>query len=289
MADYLGDKRADRQVDGLSASGTDEIFVIERLGDTGVVIRFGHRIDPAIHRCVLELNADVGEGFGVYRLGVDDELLRLVTSANIACGFHAGDPATMRATVRLCLEHGVGIGAHPGLPDREGFGRREMAISPQDAYDMVVYQVGALQAFARAEGGSVRHVKPHGALYNMAAVDVALAEAIAEAVYHLDPQLILFGLAGGEAVRAGRRLGLRTADEAFADRRYNADGTLVPRSRPDALLNDPLEAVAQVRRLLSAGTVQTVCVHGDTPEALQFATAVRQALEADGLSLQGMS
>ncbi|WP_127587446.1 LamB/YcsF family protein [Paenibacillus koleovorans] len=238
------------------------------------------------HPITIDLNADVGEGFGVYRLGADEELLPLVTSANIACGFHAGDPATMRTTVRLCLQHGVGIGAHPGLPDREGFGRREMAITPREAYDLIVYQVGALQAMAHTEGGTVRHVKPHGALYNMSATNAALAEAIAEAVYRLDPSLVLYGLAGSESVRAGRRFNLCTADEAFADRRYNPDGTLVPRSRPDALLHDPQEAVVQVRALLAAGRAQTVCVHGDTPEALAFARAVRVALLADGLQIK---
>ncbi|MFK7695584.1 LamB/YcsF family protein [Paenibacillus sp. HJGM_3] len=248
-------------------------------------------VDPqnndAIPRTV-DLNADVGEGFGVYRLGADEELLRLVTSANIACGFHAGDPATMRDTVRLCLRHGVAIGAHPGLPDRVGFGRRAMAISPQEAYDLVVYQVGALQAFARVEGAEVRHVKPHGALYNMAAADAALAEAIAEAVHRLDPRLVLVGLAGSESIRAGERRGLRTAAEAFADRRYQPDGTLVPRSHPDALLHDPLEAVVQVRRLLRAGAAQTVCLHGDTQEALRFAREIRAALTADGAVIRAL-
>ncbi len=231
----------------------------------------------------IDLNADLGEGFGVYRIGSDEQVIQLVTSANIACGFHAGDPATMRQTVQLCLEHGVAIGAHPGLPDRAGFGRREMALTPQEAHDLIIYQVGALQATAHAQGGTVRHVKPHGALYNMFAVDAALAEAVAEAVYRLDPLLVLYGLANSESIRAAQELGLRTADEIFADRRYNADSTLVPRSSADALIHDPQEAVAQVRQMLNAGHADTICVHGDTPEAIQFARHIRAALEQDGM------
>jgi UPF0271 protein len=230
----------------------------------------------------IDLNCDIGEGFGVYRTGEDERLLDIVTSANIACGFHAGDPATMRRTVGLCAERGVAIGAHPGLPDMAGFGRREMAISPQEAYDMTVYQVGALYGFVRAEGAIMRHVKPHGALYNMAAADAALAEAVAEAVRRVDAALVLVGLAGSELIRAGARAGLLTAEEAFADRRYRPDGTLVPRREPGALIADAAEAVPQVLRLAAEGRAQTVCVHGDGPHALEFAALVRRGLQDAG-------
>ena len=236
----------------------------------------------------IDLNCDLGESFGVYRIGADEQMLGIVTSANIACGYHAGDPATMRKTVRLCLERGVAIGAHPGLPDLSGFGRRTMSVSPQEAYDMTLYQIGALYAFVRAEGGTLDHVKPHGALYHMAEADTALAEAIAAAVYRFDPELMLFGLAGGVLVEAGRRIGLRAVRELFADRRYAADGSLVPRDRPDALIADPKEAAAQVLRLVREGRGETVCVHGDTPRAAEFARAVRDALEADGVTVGGI-
>jgi UPF0271 protein len=191
----------------------------------------------------------------------------------------------MLRTVRLCAERGVAIGAHPGLPDMAGFGRREMAISPQEAYEMTVYQLGALYGFVRAEGAVMRHVKPHGALYNMAAADAGLAEAIAEAVRRVDAALVLVGLAGSELVRAGAAAGLATAAEAFADRRYRQDGTLVPRREPGAMIGDAAEAVGQVLRLAAAGQAQTVCVHGDGPHALEFASRVRQGLQQAGWRL----
>ncbi len=194
----------------------------------------------------VDLNCDMGESFGAYSLGHDEAILPFVTSANIACGYHAGDPAVMKRTVRLALRHGVAIGAHPGLPDLVGFGRRDMAISPEEAYDITVYQLGALAAFAHAEGGTVHHVKPHGALYNMAAVNPALAEALAEAVYRVQPTAALYGLAGSALIGAGQKLGLATAQEVFADRTYQADGTLTPRRHPNALLTDPAAAIAQV-------------------------------------------
>lgn len=243
----------------------------------------------------MDLNCDMGESFGAYRIGRDEDLLRFVSSCNIACGFHAGDPRTMRRTVRLALERGVAIGAHPGLPDLAGFGRREMRVSPDEAYEMTVYQLGALEAFVRSEGGRLRHVKAHGALYNMAAADAALAEAIAEAVRKVDPGLILFGLANSEWIRAGARAGLRTAGEAFADRAYRADGTLVPRSEPDALIREEEQAVAQALRIAETGVVvtgdgmevalaaDTICLHGDGEHALPFARRVREALEEAGV------
>ncbi|MBA4496129.1 LamB/YcsF family protein [Paenactinomyces guangxiensis] len=246
----------------------------------------------------VDLNSDLGESFGVYRLGNDEQILDIVTSANIACGFHAGDPSTMKKTVRMALDKGTAIGAHPGLPDRCGFGRREMAITPQEAFDMVIYQIGALAAFVKAEGGRMQHVKPHGALYNMAAVGRALSEAIAEAVYRIDPELILFGLAGSELIKAGEKLGLRTASEVFADRTYQQDGTLTPRSREDAFIHDPEQAAAQVIRMVKEGkvrsrqgtdvplTAQTICIHGDGPRALQLSRRIRQLLISAGISIQ---
>ncbi|MGZ0049366.1 LamB/YcsF family protein [Brevibacillus gelatini] len=249
---------------------------------------------------VVDLNCDMGESFGAYKLGNDQEILQYISSANIACGFHAGDPSTMRKTVKLALESRVAIGAHPGLPDLVGFGRRNMDISAQDAYDLVVYQIGALQAFVQAEGGVMQHVKPHGALYNMAAVRPALAEAIAEAVYRVNPELVLFGLAGSELTRAGEKIGLRTAHEVFADRTYQADGTLTPRTQPDALIAEEAKSLAQVVRMVTEGKVQslqgvdvpiradTICIHGDGAHALAFAQSIRQALNAAGVTIRSV-
>jgi UPF0271 protein len=224
-------------------------------------------------------------------------VLAHVSSANIACGFHAGDPDTMRRTVRLAHEHGVAIGAHPSLPDLAGFGRREMAVSPNEAYALVVYQTGALQAFAAAQGTRVAHVKPHGALYNMAARDAALADAIAQAVRDVDARLVLVGLAQSELTRAGERAGLAVAHEAFCDRRYEADGTLSPRREPGAVIAGPDAAVAQAVALATTGEIAardgtllriaatTLCVHGDKPDAAQFAQRLRAALVAAGLTV----
>jgi len=249
----------------------------------------------------IDLNCDMGESFGAYTIGRDEEILDLITSANIACGFHAGDPTVMRKTVRMAAEKGVGIGAHPGLPDLMGFGRRNMQISPQEAYDMTVYQIGALAAFAKAEGSTVRHVKPHGALYNMAAKDTGLAEAIAEAVYDVSPDLILFGLAGSELVKAGEKAGLKTASEVFADRTYQQDGALTPRREPNALIEDRETAAKQVIRMIKEGVVtsvqgedvsvraDTICIHGDGRQALHFAAFIRQSLEQEGIKIEKIS
>ncbi|WP_375418076.1 LamB/YcsF family protein [uncultured Hymenobacter sp.] len=246
----------------------------------------------------VDLNCDLGESFGAWTLGDDAAILPFVTSANIACGFHAGDPAVMKRTVRLALRHGVAIGAHPGLPDLVGFGRREMAISPEEAFDMVVYQLGALAAVARAEGGQLHHLKPHGALYNMAATSAPLAEAIAEAVYKVQPELTLYGLAGSELIWAGEKLGLRVAHEVFADRTYQANGTLTSRRQPDALITDADVALAQVLRLVREGRVRsqqgadvairadTVCLHGDGAHALEFAQQLNKALTEAGVRLE---
>lgn len=248
----------------------------------------------------VDINCDMGESFGAYRMGSDEEILSFVTSANIACGFHAGGPSVMRRTVELALEKGVAIGAHPGLPDLEGFGRRNMDITPQEAYDMVIYQVGSLYGFVRAAGARMQHVKPHGALYNMAAKDSTLSEAIAEAIYKVDPELILFGLSGGELAKAGERIGLKTAHEVFADRTYQIDGTLTPRRDPDALITNTEQAVRQVVRMVKEQKVytmqkqdidikaDTVCIHGDGMHALEFARTIRELLAQADVSVRAI-
>ena len=243
----------------------------------------------------------MGEGFGAWTMGDDAALLDHVTSANIACGFHAGDPGAMHRTVELALKKGVAVGAHPSLPDLQGFGRRRMNVSAVEAYDMVLYQIGALAGFATACGGKLAHVKPHGALYNMAAKDAGLAQAIARAVKDFDSRLVLFGLAGSELVRAGEQAGLRTANEVFADRTYQADGSLTPRTQPDAIIHNADTAVAQVRRMVKDGKVKsidgpdvvvradTLCIHGDEPNAVEFARKIRNALDADGVRVAAIA
>jgi UPF0271 protein len=233
--------------------------------------------------------------------GQDERLIPILTSASVACGFHAGGPAVMRATVRIARAHGVAVGAHPGLADRASFGRGDLRVSAQEAEDLVAYQVGALAGIAAAEGVRLQHVKAHGALYNMAARDVGLAEAVARAVAAVDRSLILFGLPASEMIAAARRAGLRTACEVFADRAYRADGSLVPRASPGAVLTDPAivvaRAVAMVRdRAVTAvdGTrvpldVDTMCVHGDTPGAADLAARIREALEGAGVRLVALA
>ncbi|ABV13572.1 TPA: 5-oxoprolinase subunit PxpA [Citrobacter koseri] len=234
----------------------------------------------------IDLNADLGEG-----CASDAALLQLVSSANIACGFHAGDAQTMLASVREALKNGVAIGAHPSFPDRENFGRTAMTLLPETVYAQTLYQIGALAAIARAEGGVMRHVKPHGMLYNQAAKDPQLADAIARAVHACDPSLILVGLAGSELIRAGEHYGLTTRQEVFADRGYQADGSLVPRTQPGALVEDEEHALAQTLGMVESGRVksitgewanvvaQTVCIHGDGEHALAFARRLRAAFE----------
>jgi len=243
----------------------------------------------------IDFNCDIGESFGDWRMGDDAALVAYASSANIACGFHAGDPLQMRATVELCLRHGVAIGAHPGWPDLQGFGRRALACSPEETYAFVLYQVGALAAFVQAQGGRLHHLKPHGALYNQAAGDRALADAVAAALHDFDPSLILYGLAGSELIHAGRARGLRVAGEAFAERRYEADGSLTPRSLPGAVLEHPEEAQAQVLGLLARGEViarggervavqaDTLCLHGDRADAAAFAQRLRACIEGAGV------
>lgn len=245
----------------------------------------------------VDINCDLGESYGVYRMDSDEAILPLITSANIACGFHAGDPATMRQTVERALQHQVAIGAHPGLPDLQGFGRRRMDITPREAHDMVVYQIGALNAFVRSCGGCMHHVKPHGALYNMAAEDAQLAEAIAEAIYKVQPELYLYGLAGSALIRGAERIGLRSVSEVFADRTYGVEGTLTPRTNPGAVIQQTEHALAQVLRMVKEGIVvstegtlvpikaETICIHGDGSHALDFAQAIRTLLETEGVIL----
>lgn len=249
----------------------------------------------------VDLNCDMGESFGAYRMGNDEEILDYVTSANIACGFHAGDPSTMGKTVQLALEKNVGIGAHPGLQDLVGFGRRNIALSPQEAYDLTVYQIGALSGFIKAEGGQLQHVKAHGALYNMAVKDAALSEAIAEAVYKIDPELVLFGLSGSEIIKAGEKIGLRTANEVFSDRTYQPDGSLTPRTQSNALITDPQIAIDQVIRMVKENKVatvensdaelqaETICIHGDGVNALEFARQISKSLKGADIDIVKVS
>ncbi len=232
----------------------------------------------------IDINCDMGETPGNQPGSPDEALLDHVSSANIACGFHAGDPQRMALTVALALRKGVAIGAHPGLPDLAGFGRHERAIAPSEGYQITVYQLGALQAFVRAAGGQLRHVKPHGALYNMASRDAALAKALAAAVHDVDPSLILYALAGSALASAGRAQGLRVAAEGFPDRRYLPDGALVPRRAADALIVDTETAIAQSIAL--AQHMDTLCIHGDGPSAIPFARGIRQALEHAGITIK---
>lgn len=245
----------------------------------------------------VDLNCDMGESYGAWTIGDDAAIMPFVSSVNIACGFHGGDPSVMRATVRAAAAHHVAIGAHPGLPDLAGFGRREMAVSPQEVYDMTAYQIGALRGVAAAAGVSINHVKPHGALYNMAAVRQPIANAIALAVRDIDSALILVALSGSCLIDAGRAQGLRTASEVFADRNYLADGTLVPRSSPHALVHDVDVAAERAVRMLDARRVtaidgtdisivaDTVCIHGDGAYAPQFAQRIRAALASAGIAV----
>jgi UPF0271 protein len=249
----------------------------------------------------IDLNADMGESFGAYTIGADEQVMSNITSANVACGFHGGDPAVMRRTVRLAREAGVSVGAHPGFQDLAGFGRREMRVTPQEAEDIVLYQIGALAGIARSEGVRLRHVKPHGALYNMAVRDAALAGAIARAVRAFDPSLILFALPGTELARAGEASGLAVAAEGFADRSYEPDGSLTPRSRQGAVIHDTSSVVERAVRMAAEGRVtaadgseilmrvQTICTHGDTPGAPELTRAIRAGLVRAGLTVAPVS
>jgi UPF0271 protein len=246
----------------------------------------------------VNLNADLGESFGAWRMGDDRALLRIVGTANVACGFHAGDPLVMRETVRLARETGVSIGAHPAFPDLQGFGRRTMQLTASELEAVVIYQVGALIGMARSLGHRVSHVKPHGAMNNMACEDAAMAATIAGAVKAVDADLILMAPALSQLAAAGRAAGLKVADEVFADRAYTDDGNLVPRSRPGAVLHDSAECLSHVLRMLESGGIvsaggkllpcsfHSICVHGDNPHAVATAAAVRDGLLAAGHRLK---
>lgn len=238
----------------------------------------------------IDLNCDLGESFGNYQIGNDREVLPLITSANVACGFHAGDENVMAKTVKWAKERGVSVGAHPGFPDLQGFGRRNMDMSLTEIYNMVVYQVGALKMFCDIHGVKLNHVKPHGALYQMAVRDEAIAKAVASAVYDIDPQLYLVGLSNSILIDVGKAQGLKVASEVFADRRYERDGQLVSRKKEGATIEDTEEAIAQVVQMVKEGTVQaisgevidiqadTICVHGDGAHALEFVKEIRTRL-----------
>ncbi|MDF8264375.1 LamB/YcsF family protein [Luteipulveratus flavus] len=246
----------------------------------------------------VDVNADLGESYGTWRLGDDDALLQVVTSANIACGFHAGDPATLVRTCRSAARAGVAIGAQVGYHDLAGFGRRFIDVDPDDLYADVVYQIGALDGIARTCGSRVRYVKPHGALYNTVVTHEEQAQAVVRAVHDLDPTLPLLGLPGSALLARAERAGLRTVREAFADRAYTAEGTLVPRSQERAVLDDPRAVAERVLRLVTGGTVrsvdgtdvavdaESVCVHGDSPGAVRMARAVRDTLTENGVDVE---
>ena len=246
---------------------------------------------------IIDLNSDVGEAFGRWTLGDDEAIFRSVSSANVACGFHAGDPGVIRATCEKAVEAGVVIGAHVGYRDLAGFGRRFLDIDPKELADDVVYQIGALQALAAVSGGRVEYVKPHGGLYNTIVKHTAQARAVVEAVKSVDPNLPILGLPGSEVLRLAEEAGLRAVSEAFADRAYNPDGTLVSRSQPGAVLHDPVEVAEHVLRIATEQSVRTIdgyvltiraesiCVHGDSPGAVAMATEVKSALIDAGVSI----
>jgi UPF0271 protein len=248
----------------------------------------------------IDINSDLGESFGAYTIGHDAGLMTSVTSANVAAGFHAGDPSVLRATIRLAKQHGVAVGAHPGFPDLVGFGRREMQMTPTEAEDMVLYQMAAVAGVAAAEGVTLQHVKPHGALFNMAVRHADLADAIARAVAAFDRSLILFGLPGSEILRAGRAAGLRVAAEVFADRAYEPDGSLASRRKPGSVIHDPGAVVARAVQMVTAKTVvaidgstvpleaDTICVHGDTPGSDALAAKIRAGFEAAGVVVKAV-
>ena len=245
----------------------------------------------------IDINCDMGESYGAWKMGADAEVMPYISSANVACGFHGGDPATIRQTVRLAVDHGVAVGAHPSLPDLQGFGRRAMKISPQDMYDLVVYQAGAVEAFARAAGAKLHHVKCHGALYNMAAQDEALSEAMARAVRDLGGGVMLYALSNSTMMHVGRKEGVKVAGEVFADRGYSDDGTLSPRGKPGAMIEDAAMAAERALAMIDKGYVtalsgkpvpvsaDTLCLHGDQPGAVTFARAIRKAFAERGITV----
>ena len=245
----------------------------------------------------VDLNSDLGESFGRYTLGMDERIIPMITSANVACGYHASDPVVMAKTVSMAKEAGIQVGAHPGFPDLMGFGRRNMAVTPEEAYAYVLYQLGALEGFCRSAGIKLQHVKPHGALYNMAAKDYALSKGICRAVADFYREMIVLALSGGQLAHAATDMGLRTALEVFADRAYEEDGTLVGRGKPGSMITDEEQAIARVVRMVKEGMVtavtgkdipiqaDSVCVHGDGEKALAFVERIRRALKKEGVKV----
>ena len=245
----------------------------------------------------VDLNCDMGESFGAWQMGQDLLLMDYISSVNIACGFHAGDASVMRQTVEAAVKKNVSIGAHPGYPDIRGFGRREMKLSPAEVYEIVLYQIGALNAFAKAAGSKLNHVKPHGALYNTAAKDSLLAEAIAAAVKASSEDLVLVGLSGSKLIEEAKKKGLHTLNEVFADRTYQEDGSLTPRTKSGSLLEDPSLAAQQALQMVTRGTVtttsgkeipvkaETICIHGDGKHALEFAKAINSILKQNHIEI----
>jgi UPF0271 protein len=245
----------------------------------------------------IDLNCDMGESFGAWKMGADAGVMPLITSANIACGFHAGDPATIRKTVRLAVDNGVAVGAHPSLPDLMGFGRRAMRISPQEMYDLVLYQAGAVEAFARAAGAKLHHVKCHGALYNMAAVDEGLSDAMVRATRDLGSEVFLYCLSRSKTFEIARQSKVKVVGEVFADRGYSDDGTLAPRDKPGGMIEDAKASVKQALGMIEEGIVislsgkrvpvsaDTMCLHGDQPGAVEFASSIRKAFAERGITV----
>ena len=248
----------------------------------------------------IDLNCDMGESFGAWKLGNDTALMEHVTSVNIACGFHAGDATTIRETVETSFKKNVAVGAHPSYPDLQGFGRRNMSLSTEDVYDIVLYQVAALKGICEASGGKLHHVKPHGALYNQAAKSRELARAIAAAVRAIDSGLVFYGGSGSLLISEAEALGLRTASEVFADRTYKADGSMTPRTLPNALIREQSHAVDQAVQMVTSGTVtagsgevlnikaETICIHGDGEHALEFAIALRSAFRDNNIDVSAI-
>ena len=245
----------------------------------------------------VDLNCDLGESFGNYKLGLDEEVIKYISSANVACGFHASDPLVMDHTVKLAKEAGVCVGAHPGFPDLVGFGRRNMNVSSEEAKAMVQYQIGALNAFCKTAGIKMQHVKPHGALYNMAGKDIKLAEAICQGIYEVNPDLILLAVSGSEMINAAQNIGLKVAREAFADRAYEEDGSLVARTKAGAMITDEELAIKRVIKMVKENNVETItgkdifikvdsiCVHGDGPKALEFVKKIKSRLESENIEI----
>ena len=249
---------------------------------------------------IVDLNSDLGESFGAYTIGMDSEVLKYVTSSNIACGWHAGDPLIMEKTVKEAIKNVVAIGAHPGYPDLMAFGRRNIDITPAEARAYMLYQLGALSAFATANGTKIQHLKLHGAFYNTACIKPELADAIVDALYEFDKNIILLALSGSYILKRGEEKGLKVAHEVFADRAYNTDGTLVNRKLPGAMVHDKDVAIQRIKRMVTEGKVtaidgtdidikaDSICVHGDNPEAVNFVKFIKESLEADGIEIKNI-